>query len=174
MLINNTRFLNETWFYTLPFRGQIILALKILYPIHRGPKEHFVMTEIYDCIIKTYQKKRWSKFSRLSKNWCLARALPRFTMNFFLYLYILFIFTKIKNFFKTNNYYYGFSISKRRKNCFKRWVKRFIQPKKKEEINTILVFNLLINLTVTRSNREVINGDVTMVTTSGMTFNLKL
>lgn len=46
--------------------------------------------------------------------------------------------------------------------------------KKKEEINTILVFNLLINLTVTRSNREVINGDVTMVTTSGMTFNLKL
>lgn len=151
MLINNTRFLNETWFYTLPFRGQIILALKILYPIHRGPKEHFVMTEIYDCIIKTYQKKRWSKFSRLSKNWCLARALPRFTMNFF----------------------YGFSISKRRKNCFKRWVKRFIQPKK-EEINTILIFNLLINLTVTRSNREVINGDVTMVTTSGMTFNLKL
>lgn len=46
--------------------------------------------------------------------------------------------------------------------------------KKKEEINTILVFSLLVNLTVTRSNREVINGDVTMVTTSGMTFNLKL
>lgn len=83
MFINNTRFLNETWFYTLPFRGQIILALKILYPINRSPKEHFVMTEIYDCIIKTYQKKRWSKFSRLSKNWCLARALPRFTMKFF-------------------------------------------------------------------------------------------
>lgn len=174
MLINNTRFLNETWFYTLPFRGQIILALKILYPINRGPKEHFVMIEIYDCIIKTYQKKRWSKFSRLSKNWCLARALPRFTMNFFFICIFCSFSPKSNNTFKTNNYYYGFSISKRRKNCFKRWVKRFIQPKKKEEINTILVFNLLINLTVTRSNREVINGDVTMVTTSGMTFNLKL
>lgn len=147
MLINNTRFLNETWFYTLPFRGQIILALKILYPINRSPKEHFVMTEIYDCIIKTYQKKRWSKFSRLSKNWCLARALPRFTMNFFFYLYILFIFTKIKNFLKTNNY--GFSISKRRKNCFKRWVKRFIQPKKKRRNK----YNTSIQL-VNKSNSD--------------------
>lgn len=27
MLINNTRFLNETWFYRLPSEGQIILAL---------------------------------------------------------------------------------------------------------------------------------------------------
>lgn len=173
MLINNTRFLNETWFYTLPFRGQIILALKILYPIHRGPKEHFVMTEIYDCKKKHTKRKGGLNFHvylRIDASRVLCLVLPWI----FFYLYILFIFTKIKNFFKTNNYYYGFSISKRRKNCFKRWVKRFIQPKKKEEINTILVFNLLINLTVTRSNREVINGDVTMVTTSGMTFNLKL
>lgn len=147
MLINNTRFLNETWFYTLPFRGQIILALKILYPIHRGPKEHFVMTEIYDCIIKTYQKKRWSNFSRLSKIWCLARVCLVLPWIFF-YLYILFIFTKIKNFFKTNNYYYGFSISKRRKNCFKRWVKRFIQPKKRRN-----KYNTSIQL-VNKSNSD--------------------
>lgn len=142
MLINNTRFLNETWFYTLPFRGQIILALKILYPIHRGPKEHFVMTEIYDCIIKTYQKKRWSKFSRLSKNWCLARALPRFTMNFFLFVYSVHFHQNQKL------YHYGLSISKRRKNCFKRWVKRFIQPKKRRN-----KYNTSIQL-VNKSNSD--------------------
>lgn len=150
MLINNTRFLNETWFYTLPFRGQIILALKILYPINRSPKEHFVMIEIYDCIIKTYQKKRWSKFSRLSKNWCLTRALPRFTMKFFFICIFCSFSPKSNNTFKTNNYYYGFSISKRRKNCFKRWVKCFIQPKKKKRRNK---YNTSIQL-VSKSNSD--------------------
>lgn len=50
----------------------------------------------------------------------------------------------------------------------------FYLIKKKEEINIILIFNLLINLIVIRSNREVINGDVIMVIIFGMIFNFKL
>lgn len=50
----------------------------------------------------------------------------------------------------------------------------YLIKKKKEEINIILVFNLLINLIVIRSNREVINGDVIMVIIFGMIFNFKL
>lgn len=63
------------------------------------------------------------------------------------------------------------SVGKNRSDLFKLYKALLYHNTSK---NQILYKICSVLLTVTRSNRKVINGDVAMVTTSGMPFNLKL